>query len=114
MRDLALRSAITNNRGAGHIADAGRPARMGARLQPGSFRAAIFQALPGASFVVNGAAKAPDSALTTASAEIRWLNGRSAIGTFEGEFSNVASSRRHGCRALQLVNAGPSGPAAIA
>ena len=32
--------------------------------------AATFQALPGSSFVVNGAAQAPDSALTTASAEM--------------------------------------------
>jgi uncharacterized protein with beta-barrel porin domain len=54
--------------------------------------AATFQALPGASFVVNGAAQAPDSALTTASAEIRWMNGWSAMATFEGEFSNVTTS----------------------
>ena len=31
--------------------------------------AATFQSLPGASFVVNGAAQAPDSVLTTASIE---------------------------------------------
>src|SRR5262249_15612723 len=37
--------------------------------------AATFQALPGTSFVVNGAAKASDSALTTASAELKWRNG---------------------------------------
>jgi uncharacterized protein with beta-barrel porin domain len=54
--------------------------------------AATFQALPGASFVVNGAAQAHDSALTTASAEIRWLNGWSAAATFEGEFSAVTAS----------------------
>jgi uncharacterized protein with beta-barrel porin domain len=54
--------------------------------------AAIFQTLPGASFVVNGAAQASDSALTTAAAEIKWLNGWSAAATFEGEFSNVARS----------------------
>jgi outer membrane autotransporter protein len=53
---------------------------------------ATFQALPGASFVVNGAAQAHDSALTTASAEIKWLNGWSAAATFEGEFSNVTRS----------------------
>jgi autotransporter-associated beta strand protein len=51
--------------------------------------AATFQTLPGASFVVNGAAQAHDAALTTASAEIKWLNGWSAAATFEGEFSNV-------------------------
>ncbi len=53
---------------------------------------ATFQALPGASFVVNGAAQASDSALVTASAEKRWINGWSAAATFEGEFSNVTRS----------------------
>ena len=53
---------------------------------------ATFQTLPGASFVVNGAALASDSALITASAEMKWLNGWSAAATFEGEFSNVTSS----------------------
>jgi uncharacterized protein with beta-barrel porin domain len=53
---------------------------------------ATFQALPGASFVVNGAAQASDSALTTASAELKWTNGWSAAATFEGEFSAVTSS----------------------
>nr|GAJ32306.1 extracellular serine protease precursor [Bradyrhizobium sp. DOA9] len=50
---------------------------------------AVFQALPGSAFVVNGAAQARDSALTTASAQINWMNGWSASTTFEGEFSNV-------------------------
>jgi uncharacterized protein with beta-barrel porin domain len=54
--------------------------------------AATFQALPGASFVVNGAAQASNSALTTASAEMKWLNGWSAAATFEGEFSDVTRS----------------------
>jgi autotransporter-associated beta strand protein len=54
--------------------------------------AATFQTLPGASFVVNGAAQASDSALTTASVERKWLNGWSAAATFEGEFSNVSRS----------------------
>jgi autotransporter-associated beta strand protein len=54
--------------------------------------AATFQALPGASFIVNGAAQAADSALVTASAENKWLNGWSAAATFEGEFSNVTHS----------------------
>jgi uncharacterized protein with beta-barrel porin domain len=51
--------------------------------------AATFQTLPGASFVVNGAAQASDSALVTASVEKKWLNGWSAAATFEGEFSDV-------------------------
>jgi uncharacterized protein with beta-barrel porin domain len=52
---------------------------------------ATFQTLPGASFVVNGAAQARDSALT-ASAEIRWLNGVSLAASFEGEFSQTTTS----------------------
>ena len=53
---------------------------------------ATFQALPGSSFIVNGAAQASDSALTTASAELKWKNGWSAAATFEGEFSQVTRS----------------------
>jgi uncharacterized protein with beta-barrel porin domain len=53
---------------------------------------ATFQTLPGASFVVNGARQASDSALTTASAEVKWLSGWSAAATFEGEFSDVTRS----------------------
>ncbi|WP_247967424.1 autotransporter domain-containing protein [Bradyrhizobium sp. 195] len=53
---------------------------------------ATFQTLPGASFVVNGAAMASDSALVTGSVEKKWLNGWSAAGTFEGEFSGVTRS----------------------
>jgi uncharacterized protein with beta-barrel porin domain len=54
--------------------------------------AATFQALPGASFIVSGAAPAPDAALVTASAERKWLNGWFAAATFEGEFSEVTRS----------------------
>lgn len=54
--------------------------------------AATFQSLPGASFTVNGAAQAHESALTTASLEMKWLNGWSAAATYEGEFSAVTSS----------------------
>jgi outer membrane autotransporter protein len=53
---------------------------------------ATFQSLPGTSFVVGGAAQASDSALVTASAEKKWLNGWSAAATFEGEFSQVTAS----------------------
>ncbi len=49
--------------------------------------AATFQTLPGASFVVNGAAPAHDAALVTASAEFIWMNGWSTAATFGGEFS---------------------------
>ena len=53
---------------------------------------AVFQTLPGTFFVVNGAAQAHDLALTTASAEMKWLNGWSAAVTFDGEFSDVYNS----------------------
>ena len=52
----------------------------------------IFQSLPGASFVVNGARPDADSALVSASAEMKWLNGFSLAATFDGEFSGNVSS----------------------
>ena len=61
-------------------------------FDPGRSIGATFQSLPGASFVVNGAAQAADSALTTASVEMKWRNGWSAAATFEGEFSAVTNS----------------------
>ena len=82
-RSLALASGVLTLRGRvawAHDFDPDRAA------------AATFQALPGASFVVNGAAQASDSALTTASAEFNWRNGWSAGTTFEGEFSSVTAS----------------------
>ena len=50
--------------------------------------AAVFQALPGASFIVNGAAPAKDSALASAGAELRLANGVTLLGKFDGEFAN--------------------------
>jgi uncharacterized protein with beta-barrel porin domain len=61
-------------------------------FNPDSAASATFQALPGASFVVNGAAAAHDAALTTASAEMKWRNGVLLAATFEGEFSAVTRS----------------------
>lgn len=53
---------------------------------------ATFQTLPGASFVVNGAAQASSSTLVTGAVEMKWLNGWSIAATFEGEFSSVTRS----------------------
>jgi outer membrane autotransporter protein len=53
---------------------------------------ATFQALPASSFVVNGAAQARNSALTTGSAELKWTSGFSVAATFEGEFSDTTRS----------------------
>jgi uncharacterized protein with beta-barrel porin domain len=61
-------------------------------FDPNRAVSATFQTLPGASFVTNGAAMAPDSALTTVSAEMKWLNGWSAAATVEGEFSSATSA----------------------
>jgi uncharacterized protein with beta-barrel porin domain len=59
---------------------------------PDRFSGATFQALPGASFIVDGARQASDAALTSASAEIKWTNGFSLAATFEGEFSQVTNA----------------------
>ena len=53
---------------------------------------ALFQALPGTSFVVNGARPDADSALVSAGAEMKWLSGFSLAATFEGEFSGNVTS----------------------
>jgi uncharacterized protein with beta-barrel porin domain len=52
---------------------------------------AIFQGLPGSNFVVNGAAPAPDSALITAGALYRLMNGWSFQAKFDGEFSSTTN-----------------------
>ena len=52
---------------------------------------AIFQALPGSNFIVNGAAPARDGALVTAGAEYKFTSGWSVLAKFDGEFSNTTS-----------------------
>ena len=47
---------------------------------------AVFQALPGANFVVNGAAPPPNSALTTVGAELHVTPAVSVLTKFDGEF----------------------------
>ena len=49
--------------------------------------AAVFEGLPGASFIVNGATPAHDSGLTSASAELRFANGIALGAKFDGEFA---------------------------
>jgi uncharacterized protein with beta-barrel porin domain len=48
---------------------------------------ASFQTLAAPAFVVTGAAQARDAALVSASADVKWMNGFSLAGVFEGEFS---------------------------
>jgi len=52
----------------------------------------MFQALPGASFEVNGAAIDRNSALAAASLERRWKSGWSAGVAFDSEFSHLTRS----------------------
>jgi outer membrane autotransporter protein len=47
-----------------------------------------FQALPGASFIVNGATPAKNSVLASAGAELRLIKGVSLLGKFDGEFAS--------------------------
>ena len=54
--------------------------------------AAAFQALPGTSFIVNGATPAKDSALASAGAELRLVNGVTLSGKFDGEFASRSST----------------------
>jgi uncharacterized protein with beta-barrel porin domain len=52
---------------------------------------AIFQALPGSSFIVNGATPAPDSALVSAGAQYRLTSGWSLAAKLDGEFASGSS-----------------------
>src|SRR6266498_2774138 len=52
----------------------------------------LFQTLPGASFIVNGATLAQNSALTSAGAELRLANGVTLLAKFDGEFASHSST----------------------
>jgi uncharacterized protein with beta-barrel porin domain len=54
--------------------------------------AALFQTLSGASFTVNGATPAKNSALTSAGAEYRLANGVTLLAKFDGEFATHSST----------------------
>jgi T5SS/PEP-CTERM-associated repeat protein/autotransporter-associated beta strand protein len=53
---------------------------------------ALFQTIPVAGFTVFGASPAQNSALVSAGAEAKWLNGFSVAATFEGELSSRTDS----------------------
>ena len=53
---------------------------------------AVFQALPGSNFTVNGAAPPTNSALTSASAELHLTTNWTAIAKFDGEFASTAQT----------------------
>jgi uncharacterized protein with beta-barrel porin domain len=52
----------------------------------------VFQTLPGASFIVNGATPAKDSALASAGAEYRLANGVILLAKFDGDFASHSST----------------------
>jgi uncharacterized protein with beta-barrel porin domain len=52
---------------------------------------AIFQALPGANFIVNGAVPARDGALVTGAAQYSLASGWAFLAKFDGEFSSTTS-----------------------
>jgi autotransporter-associated beta strand protein len=54
--------------------------------------AAVFQTLPGASFIVNGATPVKDSALVSAGTELRLANGVTLLGKFDGEFASRSTT----------------------
>ena len=54
--------------------------------------APVFQTLPGAGFIVNGALPAKDSALASAGAELRLANGVTLLAKFDGEFASHAQT----------------------
>jgi outer membrane autotransporter protein len=54
--------------------------------------AAAFQTLPGASFIVNGATPAKNSALASAGTELRLANGITLLGKFDGEFASHSTT----------------------
>jgi uncharacterized protein with beta-barrel porin domain len=48
----------------------------------------VFQALPGASLIVDGAVPAQNSALVSAGAELRLANGITVLAKFDGDFAS--------------------------
>jgi outer membrane autotransporter protein len=54
--------------------------------------APVFQALPGANFIVNGATPAKNSALASVGTELRIANGVTLLAKFDGEFASHSST----------------------
>jgi outer membrane autotransporter protein len=52
----------------------------------------VFQSLPGASFIVNGALPVKDSALASAGGELRLANGVTLLAKFDGEFASRSTT----------------------
>ena len=66
---------------------------------------AVFQTLPGASFIVNGAAAPKNSALASTGAELHMTANWSLAAKFDGEFAiTLADLRRYRNAALYVVS----------
>ena len=52
----------------------------------------VFQSLPGASFIVNGALPVKDAALVSAGGDLRFANGIALLAKFDGEFASHSST----------------------
>lgn len=53
---------------------------------------AVFQTLPGASFIVSGAAPAKDIALASVGADLHFANGWTLAAKFDGEFGGKSQT----------------------
>jgi uncharacterized protein with beta-barrel porin domain len=53
---------------------------------------ATFQTLPGATFTVNGAQPSDNAGLASIGADMKWHNGWTLAGSFDGEFSGTTAS----------------------
>ena len=54
--------------------------------------APLFQALPGASFIVNGALLPQNATLASAGGELRLANGVTLLAKFDGEFASRSTT----------------------
>jgi uncharacterized protein with beta-barrel porin domain len=71
---------------AGNWSPAAVPTGTGNTLTP------LFQALPGATFIVNGAFPAKDAALASAGGELRRANRVTLLAKFDGEFASHSTT----------------------
>ena len=89
--ELGLRFGKTLATAAGTVRLSGRAAWAHDSVK-GQGATATFQSLPGATFMVNGATPAADSALVSAGADYDFGNGWSAATNFDGEFSRTTEA----------------------
>ena len=97
-KSIAMRDAVLTLRGRAAWAHDYNPDRA---------VTAVFQTLPGASFVVNGARANPDAALVSAGAEMKWLSGFSLMANLRGRILRQCHELcRQGRRPIHVVRFG--------